>query len=91
MHDTFLMERIYEEMKRLCHKNNIIKLELVVIGVNKDSHIDEEEMHYFLEERYDSIIGLWTDILIKKEEIEDNTAIIYSLIGEKNEHEIVEQ
>lgn len=91
MHDTYLIECIYEEIKKLCHKNNITKLELVVIGVNKDSHMDEEEMRCFLEERYDSIIGKWTDILIKKEEIEDNTAIIYSLIGEKNEHEIVEQ
>lgn len=91
MHDTFLMERIYEEMKRLCCKNNITKLELLVIGVNKESHLDEDEFYSYLNEKNDSIIGEWTEILIKKEEIEENTAIIYSLIGERNENETVEQ
>lgn len=90
MHDTFLLERIYEEMKRLCYKNSIIKLEMVVVGVNKDSHIDQNEFRSFLNERDDSIIGEWTEILIKKEEIEDNTAIIYSLIGDRNEDDAAE-
>ena len=90
MHDTFLLERIYEEMKRLCYKNSIIKLKMVVVGVNKDSHIDQNEFRSFLNERDDSIIGEWTEILIKKEEIEDNTAIIYSLIGDRNEDDAAE-
>lgn len=91
MHDTFLMERIYEEMKRLCRKNNITKLELLVIGVNKESHLDRDEFYSYLDEKNDSIIGEWTEVLIKKEEIEENTAIIYSLIGERNENETVEK
>ena len=91
MHDTFLMERLYEEIKKLCCKNNIIKLEFLVIGVSKDSHMDEGEFRSYLEERNDSIIGEWTEMIVKKEEIQDNTAIIYSLVGEKNEYEIVDQ
>ena len=85
MHDTFLIKSIYEELKKLCDKYYIIRLDRVVMEVNTDSHIDEEEFCEYLRDQNDPIIGEWTKAVIRKENIEENTAIIYALEGKKND------
>jgi len=85
MHDTFLIRGIYEELKKLCDMYDIIRLNRVVMEVNTNSHIDEEEFSEFLIEQNDPIIGMWTMLDIRKEDIEENTAIIYVLEGKKND------
>lgn len=86
MHDTFLIKGIYEELKKICDKYDIIRLDRVVMEVNTNSHIDEEEFSEFLIDQNDTIIGQWTKVEITKSDIEENTAIIYVLEGKRNEN-----
>ncbi|MCQ1529601.1 hypothetical protein [Lutispora saccharofermentans] len=85
MHDTFLIKGIYEELIKICDKYDIIRLDRVVMEVSRNSHIDEEEFIEFLKEQNDSIMGEWTTADIRKEDIEENTAIIYVLEGKRND------
>lgn len=85
MHDTFLIKSLYEELRKICSKYDIIRLDRVVMEVSKNSHIDEEEFIEFLKEQNDPIMGEWTLADIRKEDIEENTAIIYVLAGKRND------
>lgn len=86
MHDIFLINGIYEELRKICDKYDIVRLDRVVMEVNRNSHIDEEDFHDFLLEQNDPIIGNWTRIEIERADIEENTAIIYVLEGKRNEN-----
>lgn len=48
MHDTFLTERIYETLLKLCQENKLIKLYKVNLAVNTDSHISENSLRELL-------------------------------------------
>lgn len=86
MHDTFLIKSIYEELKKICDKYDIIRLDRVVMEVSINSHVDEEEFSEFLMDQNDPVIGDWTRVEITKADIEENTAIIYVLEGKRNEN-----
>lgn len=85
MHDICLIKGIYNELKKICAKYDIVKLERVFMEVNINIHIDEENFKEFVKEQKDPVIGEWTKIEITKTDIEENTAIIHVLEGERNE------
>ena len=51
MHDTFLNQRIYEALLKLCQENKIIKLNKIKLAVNTDSHISENSLREYFSER----------------------------------------
>ena len=57
MHDTFLNERIYEALLKLCKENKILRLNKVNIAVNIDSHISENSLREHFSERNNSMLG----------------------------------
>lgn len=82
MHDTFLNERIYEALLKLCHENKIIKLNKVNIAVNIDSHISEDSLREQFGERNNNIFGDWTEIIVEKQDVGKLNAVIKSIEGE---------
>ncbi|HCD45615.1 MAG TPA: hypothetical protein DEQ64_18170 [Lachnoclostridium sp.] len=83
MHDTFLNQNLYESMIDLCRENSIAKILNLTITVHTNSHISENSIREQFSERKNELIGDWTNILVRKREIEPLTAIIDSIDGEK--------
>lgn len=82
MHDTFLTERIYETLLKLCQENKLIKLYKVNLAVNTDSHISENSLRELFSERNNNLFGEWTEIIIEKQDIGKLNAVIKSIKGE---------
>lgn len=84
MHDTFLNERIYEALLKLCQENKILKLNKVNIAVNIDSHISENSLREHFSERNNNLLGEWTEIIVEKQDVGKLNAIIKTIEGESS-------
>ena len=82
MHDTFLNERIYDELLKICRENKILKLNKISLTVNTDSHISEKSLREHFSERNNKVLGDWTKIIVKKQNVGKLNAIIKSVEGE---------
>lgn len=82
MHDTFLNERIYEALLKLCQENKILKLNKVNIAVNIDSHISENSLREHFSERNNNLLGEWTEIIVEKQDVGKLNAVIKTIEGE---------
>ncbi|HHV98881.1 MAG TPA: hypothetical protein GXX36_04795 [Clostridiaceae bacterium] len=82
MHDTFLYERIYEALLKLCQENKLIKLNKINLAVNTDSHISENSLREHFSERNNNLLGEWTEIIIEKQDVGKLNAVIKSIEGE---------
>lgn len=85
MHDTFLIERIYESILKLCEDNGISRLSKIILDVNTDSHICEDSIRVHFGERKNRLIDRWTEILIERQEVGKLNAVIRSLEGESSD------
>jgi len=83
MHDTFLNERIYEALLKLCQENKILRLKKVNIAVNIDSHISENSLREHFSERNNNLLGDWTEIIVEKQDVGKLNAVINSIEGEQ--------
>jgi len=84
MHDTFLNERIYETLLKLCQENRILKLNKANIAVNIDSHISENSLREYFSERNNNLLGEWTEITVEKQDVGKLNAIIKTIEGESS-------
>lgn len=82
MHDTFLNERIYETLLKVCRENKILKINKVNIAVNIDSHISENSLREHFSERNNIMLGDWTEIIVEKQDVGKLNAVINSIEGE---------
>jgi Zn finger protein HypA/HybF involved in hydrogenase expression len=85
MHDTILLNKISEAVKQVCEVSNIKKVNTLAVVVNHKSHVNEHNLYEHLQNAEGDLIGLWTEIKIEREDIQDQTAILHSLKGEKGE------
>ena len=85
MHDTFLNERIYEALLKLCRENKILKLSKVNIAVNIDSHISENSLREHFSERNSNLLGEWTEITVEKQDVGKLNAVIKTIEGESSD------
>lgn len=83
MHDTFLNQNLYESIIDLCKENAIAKILYLTITVHTNSHISKDSIREYFSERKNALIGDWTNIMVRKQEIEPLTAIIDRIDGEK--------
>lgn len=83
MHDTFLNQNLYESIIDLCKENAIAKILDLTITVHTNSHISEDSIREYFSERKNALIGDWTNIMVRKQEMEPLTAIIDRIDGEK--------
>jgi Zn finger protein HypA/HybF involved in hydrogenase expression len=85
MHDTFLNERIYDTLLKICQENRILKLNKINITVNVDSHISENSLREYFSERNNNLLGYWTEIIVEKQEVGKLNAVIKSIKGESTD------
>lgn len=82
MHDTFLNERIYEALLKLCQENKISRLKKVNITVNIDSHISQKSLREHFSERNSHLMGDFTEVSVEKQDVGRLNAVINSIEGE---------
>lgn len=82
MHDTFLNERIYDELLKICRENKLLKLNKICLEVNIDSHISEKSLREHFRERCNNVLGDWTEIIVEKQDVGKLNAILKSVEGE---------
>lgn len=82
MHDTFLIQRLYHELLRLCMEQQFARLTAVHLVVNPDSHVSESLMQAYFRDQGCSLAGAWTVFRIERQEVGKLQAIIKSVEGE---------
>lgn len=82
MHDTFLNERIYNALMKICYENKILKFNKISLTVNTDSHISAQSLHEFFRERNNQFLDERTEIIVEKQNVGKLNAIINSVEGE---------
>jgi hydrogenase maturation protease len=82
MHDTYLLNKISQSLKEICTENQIKRIDQFTLVVNHHSHIDESNLQEYLAIHNKNMIGNTLQITIRREDIEDQTAIIHSIQGD---------
>lgn len=82
MHDTFLLKRISDALGALCSTNRFSKITKLKVITGRDSHIEHDNLFEQLSKDHNEVVGDWTEIIIDRQDIEDNTAVIESVEGE---------
>jgi hypothetical protein len=85
VHDTHLIEKIYESIADICRQNSIIKVVDLHIEVDEGSHITEPLLLEHLSDRDNSLFGTWTDIHVSYKPFEKLTAVITSIDGDSSD------
>jgi hypothetical protein len=81
VHDTHLIEKIYESISELCRINSIVKVNGLSIEVDEGSHISAPLLLEHLCDRDSSLFGKWTEINVSYKALERLTAVITSIDG----------
>ncbi|MPM21951.1 hypothetical protein SDC9_68401 [bioreactor metagenome] len=82
MHDTHLIEKIYQSIAALCRQNGIVKVNVLEIEVDEDSHIEGAHLLSHLIDRDSAMFGDWTTVQVEHKPYEKLTAIIKSIDGD---------
>ncbi len=86
MHDSFLIEKIYQAALTLCEKNSISKVLEISLLVSVSSHIEPEHLLSHLIERDNRLFGDWTEVIVEKSaNVEELQAVVNTLCGESYE------
>ena len=85
MHDTHLIEKIYESIARICRQNSVIKVNGLYIELFEGSHIYERLLLSHLRDKDRSLFGPWADVHIDYRPFESLTAVITSIDGDCSE------
>ncbi|WP_125152040.1 hypothetical protein [Clostridium rectalis] len=84
MHDSFLMQNISSEIKRICKENGLKRVTFLEITVAHSSHITEDNLLEHLKDLNGDLINKFTKVKVNYEDIEELIAIIKEVQGEKN-------
>ncbi|AOY75840.1 hypothetical protein [Clostridium formicaceticum] len=82
MHDTYLLNKIAQSLKDICQEHKLKKIEAFTLVVSHHSHVNEESLGEHLEIHSKELMGDDLRIKVRREDIEEQTAIIHSLQGE---------
>lgn len=82
MHDTYLIEKIYQSTAVLCRQNGIAKVNKLEIEVDEGSHIEGEHLLSHLINRDSAMFGDWTTVHVEHKPYERLTAIIKNIDGD---------
>ncbi|MDF2538658.1 MAG: hypothetical protein K0S76_1679 [Herbinix sp.] len=83
MQNKNLIKKISDEVIELCRMNSLTKLTKLVVTVSHTSNVNEEKLIHRLRHSNKKIFGSWTHIKVLKDDIEESTAILQALEGEK--------
>lgn len=82
MHDTFLLNKISKTLNMICEQSKIHKINRLTVVVSNLSHVNEENLREHLEQNNADLLDNDFRIKVKRENIEDQTAIIQNIQGE---------
>ncbi|MDF2677781.1 MAG: hypothetical protein K0Q97_2108 [Bacillota bacterium] len=82
MHDTYLINKISKSLNEICTKSNICKITQLTIVVNHSSHVNEKNLQEHLIENNKDLLANEFKVIVQREDIENQTAIIHSIQGE---------
>lgn len=82
MHDTHLIEKIFESIAALCRQNGIVKVNEIAIEVDEGSHIEGPHLLSHLKDRDSTMFGDWTVIHVEHKAFKKLTAVIKSIDGD---------
>jgi Zn finger protein HypA/HybF involved in hydrogenase expression len=82
--DTFLLNKISQSLKRVCEENKIKRINAFTLVLSRNSHVNEENLMEHLKLNNRDIIDDNIKIELKRDDIEDQAAIIYCLKGDTN-------
>lgn len=82
MHDTHLIEKIYQSIVALCKQNGIVKVNEIEIEVDEGSHIDSPHLLSHLMDRDSEMFGNWTSVHVQHKPYEKLTAVIKRIDGD---------
>ena len=82
MHDTHLIEKIYQSIILICNKNGIVKINEINIEVDEGSHIEGPHLLSHLKDRDSMMFGDWTVINVEHKPYENLTAVLKSIDGD---------
>ncbi|MDF2533361.1 MAG: hypothetical protein K0Q65_2942 [Clostridia bacterium] len=85
MHDTILLNKISNAVIQVCQASKIIKVNKLAVVVNHNSHVNENNLFEHLKDASGDLVGEWTELKIEREDIQEQTAILYSIRGEQSE------
>ena len=84
MKENLVLDNVSKALMEICTKNNFHKIEKLEIIVDNSSDLTRQELYDYLEIHNASVIGDWTEISLKREDIGGLTAIIHNLQGEQS-------
>ena len=85
MHDTHLIEKIYQSIVNLCKQHAIVKVNELCIEVDEGSHIDAPHLLSHLKERDSTLFGAEVVLYVEPQPFQKLTARIKSIDGEGRE------
>ncbi|MEA4973985.1 MAG: hypothetical protein VB119_12565 [Candidatus Metalachnospira sp.] len=85
MHDTHLIEKIYQSIVILCKQNGIFRVNEIDIEVDEGSHIEAPHLLGHLKDRDSEMFGDWTVIHVEHKPYDKLTAVIKSIDGDGRE------
>ncbi|WZL72423.1 hypothetical protein QBE52_15335 [Clostridiaceae bacterium 35-E11] len=85
MHDTFLFERIADALGNICEENKIDKVRSLKVIVHIYSHVNQSNLSMHLKDKLPEYIGDWTEVIVKRKDIEELTAVIDTVEGDGRE------
>ncbi|MBP1758442.1 MAG: hypothetical protein H6Q61_691 [Firmicutes bacterium] len=85
MHDTHLIEKIYQSIADHCRQSGVVKVNELDIAVDEGSHLDGPHLLSHLMDRNGVLFGPWTTIRLEQNPFEKLTAEIRRIDGESRE------
>ena len=85
MHDTHLIEKIYQSIVDLCMQNGVVRVNEIHIEVDEGSHIEGSHLLSHLKDRDSAMFGDQTVIRVEHKPYEKLTAVIKSIDGDVSE------
>ncbi|MCD2345571.1 hypothetical protein [Clostridium guangxiense] len=82
MHDTILLSKISQGLAECCKRGKITKVNKMAVIVNKDSHVNSNNLFEYLRSYNDGLIDACTEIKIEIGDLPDETAIIRNIEGD---------
>lgn len=85
MHDTILLNKISDSLEALCRAHNIKRIKRLSIIVDKSSHVDSNNLYEHLRNFNSNLTGEWTEVVVEKEQLDSQVAILHSIEGDKED------
>jgi hypothetical protein len=83
MHDTILFDKISAAVSQICSASNIKKVNKLAVVVSYNSPVDENNLKEHLQNTNSNLVGQWTKILVERDDILEQSAILHSILGDQ--------